>query len=172
MNIYRAHINSKFRQNLRTSQELQDWSVRHSQEFWIDLWGYVGLIPSLPHATVRAYDPNVPISRVPKFFEHARLNYAENVLTGRDPGTIALIGLREGQSLEGEKWTWKELVQNVRTVRSALHRSRIKEGDRVAAVVSNSVWSITIFLAVASLAAVFTSIAPDLGEEVCNMLIG
>jgi|SRR6266536_289529 len=102
------------------------------------------------------------------FFENARINYAENVLTGRDPNTIALIGLREGQSLDGEKWSWGQLIENVRATRSALKKSGIKEGDRVAALISTSVWSVAIFLAVASIGAVFTSIAPDLGEEVCT----
>ncbi len=170
MNIYRAHINAKFRQNLRDSRGLHQWTARNPQEFWIDLWDYVGLIPALPSGTIRAYDPAVPISDVPRFFENARINYAENVLTGRDLDAIALIGLREGQPLEGEKWTWRQLRENVRAMRSALKRSGIKEGDRVAALISTSIWSIAIFLAVASMGAIFTSIAPDLGEEVGHMI--
>ena len=170
MNIYRAHINAKFRQGLRNSHELHQWTVSNSQEFWLDLWDYVGLVPALPPGTIRAYDPNIPISDVPRFFENARINYAENVLTRRDLDMIALIGLREGQSLEGETWTWRQLRENVKTMRSALKRSGIQEGDRVAALISTSIWSIAIFLAVASMGAIFTSIAPDLGEEVSNII--
>lgn len=169
LNIYRDHINRKFNLQLGNSQELHKWSVTDPQNFWIDLWSYVELIPELPPGTTRAYDPSIPITEVPPFFEHARINYAENVLTQPhvDPNSTALIGIREGGSLEGEKWSWSTLRENVRQVRSALIRSNIKEGDRVAALVSTSVWCVAIFLAAASMGAIFTSIAPDLGEEVC-----
>lgn len=68
--------------------------------------------------------------------------------------------------MEGKKVTWAELWESVRLTRSALKRSGVKTGDRVAALVANSVWAIVLFLASASLGAVFTSISPDLGTEV------
>lgn len=168
MNVYREHVNKKFKLKLRNSQELQKWSVADPQSFWVDLWSYVKLIPNLPPGTNQAYNSNIPITEIPPFFEGVQINYAENVLTqpNVDPNTYALIGLREGQHLEGEKWSWVELRENVRMARSALLRSGIQQGDRVAAIISTSVWSVGLFLATASIGAIFTSIAPDLGEEV------
>lgn len=168
INRYRAHINNKFNTQLCDSHELHKWSVTQPHDFWIDLWSYVGLVPDLPAGTSLAYDPEIPMTDVPPFFENATINYAENVLTQPDvePESIALIGIREGGSLDGEKWSWAILRENVRKVRSSLIRSGIKEGDRVAALISTSTWSIAVFLAAASIGAVFTSIAPDLGEEV------
>jgi acetoacetyl-CoA synthetase len=142
MDLYRQHINRKFNQSLRDSHELQSWSVKHRHEFWIDLWNYVGLIPSLPPGTTKAYDDRKSIQANPPFFEGVRINYTENVLTDRNPNAVALIGLREGQSLDGEKWTWAELTENVRRVRSALIRRGIRREDVVAAVMSNSNWII------------------------------
>ncbi|EXJ71213.1 acetoacetate-CoA ligase [Cladophialophora psammophila CBS 110553] len=169
MNIYREHVNNKFHLLLRDSHDLQKWSVTEPQAFWVDLWDFVGLIPTLPPGIKRAYNPAVSISEVPPFFEGATVNYAENVLIQPliDSGSPALIGLREGQNLEGEVWTWSVLRVNVRRVRSALLRSGIKKGDRVAALISTSVWSIALLLASASIGAIFTSIAPDLGLEGC-----
>ncbi|KFX99476.1 hypothetical protein V490_01779 [Pseudogymnoascus sp. VKM F-3557] len=169
INKYRAHINNKFNTQLRDSHELQKWTVSQPHDFWIDLWSYVGLVPDLSPETSRAYDPEIPMTDVPPFFENARINYAENVLTQPDvePESIALIGIREGGSLHGEKWSWATLRENVRKVRSSLIRSGIKEGDRVAALISTSSWSVVIFLASASIGAIFTSIAPDLGDEGC-----
>jgi acetoacetyl-CoA synthetase len=166
MNKYREHINSKFRQDLRNSQQLHRWSVTNPQQFWIDLYEYVGIIPALPAGTTKAYDESLPMSSVPKFFENVQINYAENVLSNRDLNARALIGLREGQGLEGEKWTWRALTENVRVAASALKRSGVKEGDRIGALMSNSVWTIGLFLAAASMGVVFTSINPDLGDEV------
>ncbi|KIX04744.1 acetoacetate-CoA ligase [Rhinocladiella mackenziei CBS 650.93] len=169
MNVYREHINKKFNLRLSNSHELHTWSVTDPQAFWIDLWTYVGLIPALPPGLDRAYNPQVPISEIPPFFENVTLNYAENVLTQPlvDGQSTALIGLREGQNLDGEKWTWSTLCENVRKVRSALLRSGIQQGDRVAALVSTSVWSVALFLGAASIGAIFTSIAADLGLDGC-----
>jgi acetoacetyl-CoA synthetase len=172
INRYRAHINNKFNTQLRDSHELHKWSVTHPHDFWIDLWSYVGLVPDLPADTSLAYNPEIPMTDVPRFFENATINYAENVLTQPDVDSesIALIGIREGGSLDGEKWSWAILRENVRKLRSSLIRSGIKEGDRVAAVISTSPWSVAVFLAAASMGAIFTSIAPDLGEEVNPIL--
>lgn len=168
MNVYRAHVNRKFSINLRNSHELHRWSVEDPQAFWVDLWNYVGLIPDLPPGTKAAYDSSIPISDVPPFFEEEKLNYAENALfqPTLDPSAPALVGIREGQSIDGDVWSWDELRECVRKIRSALLRSGIRKGDRVAALISTSVWSVALFLGAASIGAIFTSIAPDLGKEV------
>lgn len=166
MNIYREHVNQKFNQKLGSSQELHQWSVENPHDFWIDLHQYTGIIPPLPASITTAFDPNTPMERVPEFFRGATVNYAENVVTGRDSNKTALIGVREGQHLSGEVWSWALLRENIRKARSALLQLGVEEGDRVAAIISTSVWSVGLFLATASIGAIWTSIAPDLGEEV------
>lgn len=171
MNVYRAHINRKFNQKLRSSQELHQWSVDNLQEFWIDLHQYTGIIPPLPAHITTAFDPTIPIENVPEFFRGATVNYAENVVMGRDSKKTALIGLREGQGLDGEVWTWGLLLENIRKARSALLRLGVVAGDRVAAIISTSPWSVALFLATASIGAIWSSIAPDLGEKVSKSWI-
>ena len=168
MNVYRAYINEKFNQRLGSSQELHQWSVDNLQDFWVDLHDYTGIIPSLPSTVTFAFDDSIPMENVPEFFRGASVNYAENVVSGRDLGKTALVGVREGQDLGGEVWTWRLLRENVRKARSALLQLGIKEGDRVAAIISTSVWSVGLFLATASIGAIWTSIAPDLGDEVSD----
>lgn len=173
MNRYRHHVNQKFNLDLKNSRQLQKWSTSSPQEFWIDLWSYLEIVPELPKGLTKAYDSAIPIDEIPPFFEGVHVNYAENVLNQPhvSPHSIALIGIRECQSFEGEQWTWSELRERVREARSALIRSGIREGDRVAAIISTSIWSVTIFLAAASLGAIFTSIASDFGVEVSSSLI-
>lgn len=166
MNVYRTHINQKFNQRLGSSQELHQWSVENLQDFWVDLHEYTGIIPPLPTTRTTAFDPRTPMEKVPEFFPGATVNYAENVVAGRDLNKTALIGVREGQDVSGDVWTWGQLQENVRKARSALLQHGVQEGDRVAAVISTSVWSVGLFLATASIGAVWTSIAPDLGEQV------
>lgn len=166
MNIYREHVNRKFSQSLRSSHDLHRWSVTNPHDFWIDLHAYTGIVPSLPPTMTRAYDPSVPMSAVPKFFEGAVVNYAENVFHGKHLHQAALIGIREKEDIGGDVWTWARLQETVRQLRSALLQSGVQEGDRVGAIISTSVWSVALFLATASIGAVWSSIAPDIGEEV------
>jgi acetoacetyl-CoA synthetase len=164
---YRHHINKKFNQSLKNSQDLHKWSVaapsRH--DFWIDLWSYVGMTPPLPAGIKEVYPKDATIQDNPRWFPGVMINYAENVLEGRKLDGVALIGLREGESLDGDVWTWRKLRENVRRVRSALIRLGVKKGDRVAVLMSNSNWTIALFLASASFGAVYTSISPDMGLE-------
>jgi acetoacetyl-CoA synthetase len=167
ISIHRKHVNQKFNKSLDDSHELHRWSVQYQHEFWIDLWGYVGLVPSLPSAITKAYDDSKHIHDIPTFFDGVYLNYAENVLSNRNLNAIALVGLREGQDLGGETWTWRALIENVRKARSALVRTGVNRGDRVAALLSNSSWTIALFLATASIGVVFTPISPEMGSSGC-----
>jgi acetoacetyl-CoA synthetase len=169
---YRQHINDKFKPilPLQTSQDLHTFSINHPHDFWIDLYDHCGIIPSLPISTKWAYDPNAKLRDLPTFFPGLKLNYAENVLvpnTTRDPHAVALVGVREGRLNDPEQLTWAELTELVRMTRSAMLRQSIKQGDVIAALMANSIWTIVLFLSAASIGAIFTSVAPDLGVQGC-----
>lgn len=170
MAIYRNHINELFSTNLRTSHDLHRWSVEHPHEFWIDLYKYTEIIPQLPAETRYAYEPKKKFRDIPTWFEGHKLNFAENLLipnVQRTPDAIALTGLREGKLDEPEHITWSELYELVRITRMALLQHGIEPGDVVAALSSNSTWVIVVFLSVASIGAIYTTIAPDMGLSGC-----
>ena len=168
-NRYREHVNKKYNQNLKDTQELHKWTVDHNPEFWVDLYSYLNFVPPLPKDMEKSYDPLLTMSSIPPFFKGHNINYAENALfSNPDPNAVALIGLKEGQDGE-EKVTWQQLREKVRTVSSALRRHEIQEGERVAALVGNSVWAIVLFLACATNGVIYSSINPDLGTEVRRM---
>jgi acetoacetyl-CoA synthetase len=169
MDEYRNHVNKSFGLNINDSQGLIQWSNEKPQDFWIDLYKYLKLVPSLPPSIKQAYNGNVPMSSNPPFFEGLEINYAENAMfSNPDPNAIALIGLREGQDLdEAEYVTWQEFRDSVRLTASALRRSGIKKGDRVGALVATSNFAMVLFHAAAAIGAIFTCISPDLGLEGC-----
>lgn len=169
MDKYRQHINSKFNADIKTTQDLVQWSNEKPQEFWVDLYSYLGLVPPLPPSVTKAYDEKAPISSNPPFFEGHLINYAENALfSNPNPNATALIGLREGQELDdAEHITWAEFRDQVRLTASALRRSGIKKGDRVGALVATSNFAMILFHATAAIGAIFTCISPDLGLEGC-----
>ncbi|KAK5064871.1 hypothetical protein LTR84_000705 [Exophiala bonariae] len=167
---YRQHVNRKFAQNLTDSHQLHRWTVSNRHDFWIDLYQYCGIIPALPKHTKLAYDPKLRLRDIPTFFPGFKLNYAENVLvpnTARSPDAVALVGLRENGLDNPENITWAELTELVRMARSALIRQGIKKNDVVAALMANSIWIIVLFLASASIGAIFTSVSPDMGVSGC-----
>ncbi|KAK1073691.1 hypothetical protein LTR74_001544 [Friedmanniomyces endolithicus] len=168
---YRRHVNRRYYQNLRTTRDLHRWSVEQAQDFWVDLYDYLDLKPRLPKGMTRAYDDTVPMSSNPPFFPGLRMNYAENALFANpDPDAIALVGIREGMDLangDGEQVTWREFREKVRLTASALRRSGVMQGDRVAALVATSIWAMVLFHASAAIGAIFTSISPELGLEGC-----
>lgn len=171
MDVYRRHVNQRFHQNFKDTQQLQLWSCDKPQDFWVDLYSYLNLVPPLPSTVTRAYDDSLPMSANPPFFEGLKMNYAENAMfSNPNPDAVALIGLREDQDLskeDGERLTWHQFREQVRLTASALKRGGVGQGDRVAALVATSIWAVVLFHATASIGAIFTSISPDLGLEGC-----
>jgi acetoacetyl-CoA synthetase len=171
MDIYRRHVNQRYSESLKTTQDLQKWSVTSPHDFWIDLYSYLGLKPDLPSGMKKAYDDTVPMSSNPPFFPDTLMNYAENAMfSNPDPDATALIGLREDTDLntsDGEILTWAQFREKVRLTASALLECGVKKGDRVGALVATSIWAMVLFHASASIGAIFTCISPDLGLEGC-----
>ena len=171
MQRYREHVNQAYSQNLKSTKDLHRWSVDNPQQFWCDLYNYLGLVPPLPKNLRKAYDDSVPMSSNPPFFPGHDLNYTENaIFANPDPNAIALIGIREGMDIYDdtpETITWGHFREKVREVASGLRRSGIKKGDRVGALVATSNWAVILFHAAASIGAIFTSISPELGLEGC-----
>ncbi|KIX02978.1 acetoacetate-CoA ligase [Rhinocladiella mackenziei CBS 650.93] len=170
MSKYRRHINLKFSQNLKTSHDLHRWTVQNPHQFWIDLYDHCGIIPPLPQHTQLAYNPHLRLRDIPTFFPGLRINYAENVLvpnTNVNPDAVALIGLRENALDSPENITWTQLTELVRIARSAMIRQGVKQNDVIAALMANSIWIIVLFLACASIGAIFTSVSPDMGVSGC-----
>ena len=171
MDVFRRHINKKHYVNIKTTRELQRWSVRNPQKFWLDLYSYLKLVPALPKGKTKAYDDSKPMSSVPSWYDGVEINYAENAMFDNpDPNAIALVGIREGMDLEreeGEVLNWHQFRERVRLTASALRHSGIKKGDRVGALVATGIWAMVLFHATASIGAIFTSISPELGLEGC-----
>lgn len=171
MDAYRRHINKRFYENLRTTQDLQRWSVQNPQKFWLDLYSYLKLVPALPKGMTKAYDDSKPMSSVPSWFDGLEINYAENaIFDNPDPNAVALVGVREGMDLgpeDGEILTWHQFRDQVRLTASALRHCGIQKGDRVGALVATGIWAMVLFHATASIGAIFTSISPELGLEGC-----
>ena len=102
-----------------------------------------------------------------KWFPEARLNFAQNIL--ESPLVSAgqrhvLTGVREGGE-EVEHVTLVDLQQRVARIAEELIRLDVRSLDRVACIGANSITTFTVFLAVASIGAIFTVCSPEMGEK-------
>ncbi|KAJ7594475.1 acetoacetyl-CoA synthetase [Mycena floridula] len=157
--ILKRAINRKHGLNLEDYHELHAYSVTKPQDFWVDLWEHLGIISSVPfnQVTVPGAVPEIPI-----WFPGARLNYAENLLSRNDDGIACTTCSETGRTAD---YSFKDLRRMVKEMAAALRAQGLTAGDRVAAIVVNSIQAVVVCLAAASLGAIFSTTAPDLGKQ-------
>ena len=95
-----------------------------------------------------------------RWFEGARLNYAEHLLAGEGVAVVARSQTRDPIEL-----SFAELRDQVARVRAGLLRLGVGPGDRVAGYLPNIPETLVAFAAAASLGAIWASCAPELGPR-------
>jgi len=142
-------------------ESLWRWSTAQIEEFWASIWDFCGVIAHSPYQRVldrRA----MPGGR---WFEGATLNYAEQALwRASKPEWEAKTALVfESEARPRAELTWGELAAQVFALAARLTRMGVRPGDRVAAYLPNVPESVVGVLAAASIGAVWSSAAPDMG---------
>ncbi len=138
---------------------LWEWSVRDLETFWASLWEFLEIRAKSPYEQVLK-ERSMPGAR---WFEGAQLNYADHVFrhaTTRYPALIARSERRPTTEV-----SWAELAQQVGAVAATLREMGIGPGDRVVSYMPNIPETIVAFLACASLGAIWSSCAPDMGTR-------
>ncbi len=158
-NMYRFmnFINEKYNQEFDDYAPLYKWSIDNIPDFWSAMWEFADIIVSKPYTAVID-----DVSKMPgaKWFDGARLNFAENLLRYRDD-RVALIFKGEGQP--ATRMTYAELYAEVARVAMALKDCGVVAGDRVVGFVPNMPAAIIAMLAATSLGATWSSCSPDFG---------
>ncbi|MEJ5992160.1 acetoacetate--CoA ligase [Ramlibacter sp. PS3R-8] len=144
-------------------QSLWEWSVRDLEAFWQSIWDYYEMQSPTPHRQVLAQEV-MPGAR---WFEGAQVNYARQVFRHVQPahaaGFPAIISRNEAG--EQRELSWPELRRQVASLALHLQAQGLERGDRVAAYLPNVPEAMVAFLAVASLGAVWSICAPDMGTH-------
>jgi acetoacetyl-CoA synthetase len=137
---------------------LHRWSVERLEDFWASLWEFLEIRSSAPYARV------LDARRMPgaKWFEGARLNYAEHAFrnaSARHPAVVA-----RSEARPPAETTWAELERRVAAIAASLRALGVKPGDRVASYMPNIPETLAAFLATASIGAIWSSCSPDMGS--------
>ncbi|WP_156448287.1 acetoacetate--CoA ligase [Mycobacterium sp. NAZ190054] len=141
---------------------LHAWSVRDPAGFWSAAAGFLEVVFRDPPTDTlgRSEMPGA------QWFPGATLNYAEHALTdgpGRHDSDTAVEFARE----DGVERTvsYGELRDLVARARTGLVAAGVTRGDTVVALAPNCVETLVMFLATASLGAIWSSCSPDFGSR-------
>ncbi len=149
-------------------EELWRWSVAELEQFWAGIWEFCGVRASQPYTRVLS-SHEMPGAR---WFEGARLNYAENLLRGRStpgpegprsPDEAAVLHASELRELA--TLSRAQLEAQVAAVAGGLRALGVGRGDRVVAYMPNIPETLIAFLATASIGAIWSSAAPEFGAR-------
>ncbi|MFB1299209.1 acetoacetate--CoA ligase [Mycobacterium sp. pW049] len=141
---------------------LHAWSVRDPAGFWSAAAGFLEVMfHDPPQSTLGSTE--MPGAQ---WFPGATLNYAEHALSdgpGRHDHDTAIEFARE-DGLE-RSVSYGELRDLVGRARAGLIAVGVGRGDTVAALAPNSIETLVMFLAAASLGAIWSSCSPDFGPR-------
>ncbi|HEX6018328.1 MAG TPA: acetoacetate--CoA ligase [Burkholderiaceae bacterium] len=141
------------------------WSVTDLEAFWSSIWQFFDIESPTPHGRVLG-DERMPGAR---WFEGAQVNYARQVLRHVDAlhaaGHPAIVFADEPMLAQGrtESLSWHDLRRQVAACALALRRLGVTRGDRVCAYLPNRPETAVVFLACASLGAIWSLCSPDMG---------
>lgn len=140
-------------------QALWDWSVTDLDGFWTAIIGFFDL-------PVAGWSAVLPEAKMPgaDWFPGAQTNFAAQMLrhAASTPDQAAII--LQSETFGRQEVTWAELEARIGAVQAALRGMGVRQGDRVVAILPNTPEALVAFLATASLGAVWSLCAPDMGH--------
>ena len=151
------HVNEKYDDHLSSYDELWQWTVENTDDFWGTFWDFSGIQYSKDYNLVVDDPKKMPGA---KWFGGARLNFAENLLSRRDEKTAIIFRGEDGRE---RRISYRELYDEAHRVAEGLRRLGVQKGDRVAAFMPNLPETIIAMLATASIGAIWSSSSPDFG---------
>lgn len=138
-------------------ESLWQWSVDAPEAFWGAILAFFDLPFDPPPQRMQTGEA-MPGTR---WFPGAQLNLARQMLRHTGLGTPAIV--YESEAGGRGEIGWDELRRQVGAVARAMRALGVERGDRVAGYLPNIPQTVVAFLAAASLGAVWSLCAPDMG---------
>ncbi len=143
--------------------DLWRWSITDLDAFWQSIWDYFDMQSPTPHTAVLAR--NTMPGAV--WFEGAQANYAQQVFRHVKPAQAAGFAAVIAENEDGRvrELSWPELHRQVASLALHLKAQGVTRGDRVVAYLPNVPEAMVAFLACASIGAIWSICAPDMGTR-------
>ena len=156
---FENYISKKFNKKFNNDfQKILDWSIKNSPEFWNSFWDFTkikGIKSSKKIKKSKIFYKNL-------FLPGSTLNFANNLLAKNDKKKAATFisenGFREERS-------WLNLNQNTNKLVQFLKNKKIKQKDRVAAYMPNTIETVEAFISTTAIGAIWSSCSPDFGVK-------
>ncbi|MFT7594196.1 MAG: acetoacetyl-CoA synthetase [Paracoccaceae bacterium] len=141
-------------------QALWNWSVSDLDGFWSAIWNFFDLQSSVAPTVILA-ENKMPGA---VWFPGVKLNFASQILrqSEKTPDKTALIVQSESFGLS--ELTWGQLRAQVASVAGRFRAMGVGPGDRIVAILPNTETAMIAFLATASIGAIWSLCAPDMGH--------
>jgi len=140
-------------------ESLWKWSVSDIESFWEAVWKFYEVKSYTPYDSVLS-NQTMPGA---EWFPGATLNFVDQIFRHANSEMPAIRFASETASIKN--LSWAELKENVASVADYLRRMGVRTGDRVAAYSPNTPETIIAFLATASIGAIWSLCAPDMGKR-------
>ncbi len=150
-------VNQAHGKDFSDYDSLYQWSTENIGAFWAQMWDFADIKASKKYDQVIDDPEKMPGA---KWFEGARLNFAENLLKYRNDSTALIF---RGEDKVRRTLTYNELYKETASVAASLKELGIKPGDRVVGYIPNMPETIIAMLAATSLGATWSSCSPDFG---------
>ncbi len=161
--LYQNWLHEQRGLNFDSYHDLWQWSVTELDAFWQSIWDYFELQSPTPHSAALAHN----VMPGAKWFPGAQTNYVQQVFRHVQPaheaGLVAVISHNE-KGVRREL-SWPELRRQVAALALHLQAQGVQPGDRVAAYLPNIPEAMVAFLATASVGAIWSICAPDMGTH-------
>ncbi|PSR23926.1 MAG: acetoacetate--CoA ligase [Sulfobacillus acidophilus] len=137
-------------------QELWEWSTSDLENFWEAVWHYF----ALPD---RGDGPVLSSLKMPgaRWFEGARVNYAEQLLPRFSSQETMLVSINERGGRQ--EYSRADVGREIGGLQAQMRRWGISSGDRVAAYLPNIPQTAIAFMAAAGMGAIWSVSSPDFG---------
>lgn len=158
LSAFIKYVKANFNIRINNYDDLYNWSVSNIPHLWKAIWEFGDIKHSRDYDSIISGNGMIET----KWFNGARLNFAENLLRYRDSKT-ALISVRENSPTI--KLSYRELYEQVASCVQLLGSLGVKKGDRVAAFITNIPEAVIGMLTTASIGAIWSSCSPDFGFQ-------
>jgi acetoacetyl-CoA synthetase len=162
---FKNYVNEKHNLNLRSYEELHQWSVTYYEKFWKVLLDFSGIKYSGKSKTLQLKNKDDEPAHLYNYiyFKDLKINFAENLTRFKDSDKVALEYYDENKPTQSI--TYRELYNQVSKLSNALSEAGVKKGSRVAGFIHNGFEAVIAMLATTAIGAVWSSVSPDFGAK-------
>jgi acetoacetyl-CoA synthetase len=136
------------------------WSVEDLEGFWSAIWEFFDLRSSAPYTRILENDAMPGAIWCPG----AMLNYTAQIMVHADRRPQETAVVVQSETFGRRTLSWARLRDQVASMARHLAQMGVTRGDRVVAILPNTDHALVAFLATASLGAIWSICAPDMGQ--------